>query len=198
MKRPIDLAALTVPAPALRVLATLSLLSMTAAGVARADVKEPSPGQWSGGAGVGFLANTPDGVEFGVSAHAGYFLTHRLSIGPLFQYGGAGNDILAGASIQAKYWWNISASGTTKLVAQGGIGVVRAAIEDADSGVSGTYTSFLIPLGIGVDYAVTPRIALTADILVNFAWLGEKVRTGEREVDLRTNVMPGLFLGVRF
>jgi hypothetical protein len=198
VKRPIALAALTDFAPALRALAALSLLSMTGAGVARADVKEPTAGQWSGGAGVGFLANTPDGVEFGVSANADYFLTQRLSIGLLFQYAGAGNDILVGASIQAKYWWNISASRTTKLVVQGGIGGVRAAIEDADSGVSGTYTSFLIPLGIGVDYAVTPRIALTADIRVNFTCLGEKVRTREREVDLRTNVMPGLFLGVRF
>jgi hypothetical protein len=188
----------SVPALALRGLAALSLLSMIAAGAARADVKEPSPGQWSGGAGVGFLANTPDGVEFGVSAHADYFLTQRLSIGPLLQYAGVGNDILVGASVQAKYWWSISATGAAKLVVQGGIGVVRAAIEDADSGASGTYTSFVIPLGIGLDYAVTPRIALTADILVNFTSLGERVRTGAREVDLRTNVMPGLFLGVRF
>jgi hypothetical protein len=171
---------------------------MTAAGVARADIKQSSPRQWSGGAGVGFLANTPDGAEFGLSGHADYFLNQRLSVGPLIQYAGAGNDILVGVSVQAKYWWPILASGATKLVVQGGIGVVRAVIEDADSGVSGTYTSFVIPLGIGLDYAVTTRIALTADILVNFTSLGERVRAGEREVNLRTNVMPGLFLGVRF
>jgi hypothetical protein len=33
---------------------------------------------------------------------------------------------------------------------------------------------------------------------VNFTSLGEHVRAGGREVDLHTNVMPGLFLGVRF
>jgi outer membrane protein with beta-barrel domain len=182
----------------LRILLVLSLLSVTAAGVAHGDVKESRPGQWSGGASVGFLANTPDGPEFGLTGHADYFLTQQLSVGPLVQYAGAGNDVVVGLSVQAKYWWSTLASGNLKLVIQGGIGFVRAAINDSDSGVSDTYTSFVIPVGVGLDYAVTARLAVTADILVNFTSLGERVRAGEREVDLHTNVMPGLFLGVRF
>jgi hypothetical protein len=173
-------------------------VSLTAAGAAHADVTAPRPGQWSGGAGVGFLANAPDGTEFGLVGHADYFLLQRLSMGPLVQYAGAGNDILFGLSAQAKYWWNILAGGNLKLVVQGGIGLIRAGIEDSDSGVADTYTSFVIPLGIGLDYAVSPRVAITADLLLNFTSLGEHVSVGGREVDLRTTVMPGLFLGVRF
>ena len=105
---------------------------------------------------------------------------------------------MVGVSVQAKYWWSIWASGKLKLVVQGGIGGVWADIDDTDTGASGSFTSFLIPLGVGLDYAVTTRVALTADILVNFTSLGEQVRAGGREVDLHTNVMPGLFLGVRF
>jgi hypothetical protein len=58
--------------------------------------------------------------------------------------------------------------------------------------------SFVIPLGIGVDYAVTPRVALTADFILSLTSLGEVVSVGGRDVDLRTSVIPGLFLGVRF
>lgn len=183
---------------ALRILAGLALLGMTAPGVAHADVGNPHPGQWSGGVGLGLLANSPDGPEFGLAAHADYFLAHRFSTGALVQYAGGGNDNLVGVSVQAKYWWSILTSGKVKLVVQAGIGAVWADIEDTDSGASGTFTSFLIPVGVGLDYAVTPRVALTADIVVNFTALGEPVRAGGREVDLHTNVMPGLFLGVRF
>jgi hypothetical protein len=171
---------------------------MVAASVAHADLKDSMLGQWSGGAGIGFLANTPDGVEFALAGHADYFLTQRLSAGPLVQYAGAGNDVLVGLSAQAKYWWYILESGKAKLVLQGGIGIVWADVEDTDSGAAGTYTSFVIPVGVGLDYAVTRRVAVTAGLLLNFTSLGEHVRVGGREVDLHTIVMPGLFLGVRF
>ncbi len=58
--------------------------------------------------------------------------------------------------------------------------------------------SFLIPLGVGLDYAVTPRLAITADFLLNFTSLGDNVRVGGATVDLHTNVMPAFYLGVRF
>jgi hypothetical protein len=47
-----------------------------------------------------------------------------------------------------------------RLVLQAGLGGVWADIEDDDSGVADTYSSFLIPIGIGVNYAATPRIAV--------------------------------------
>jgi hypothetical protein len=50
----------------------------------------------------------------------------------------------------------------------------------------------------GIDYAVTERLAITADFLLNFTSLGETVRAGGREFDLHTNVMPALYLGIRF
>ena len=85
-----------------------------------------------------------------------------------------------------------------KLVLQGGLGFVRAGIKDTDSGTANTYGSFLIPTGVGIDYAVTERLAITADFLLNFTSLGETVRAGGREFDLHTNVMPALYLGIRF
>ncbi len=85
-----------------------------------------------------------------------------------------------------------------KLVVQGGVGFIRAGIKDTDSGTANTYGSFLAPVGVGIDYAVTPRLAVTADFLLNFTSLGETVRRGERQFDLHTTMMPAFYLGIRF
>jgi hypothetical protein len=181
------------------VLCVSSLLGSIVTDLAAAEVNEPRTGRWFGGAGVGFLGNTPDGVEFAFNGNADYFVTHRFSVGPLAQYAGAGNDILFGLSAQAKYWWDIPDTGSrAKLVVQGGLGFVRAGIKDRDSGIADTYASFLIPIGVGLDYTVTRRVSLTADFLVNFTSLGRTYQTAGGEVDLHTNVMPGLYFGVRF
>jgi hypothetical protein len=178
----------------------LGLLALVAQGHARADVTELAPGRWSGGAGMGFLGNTPDGIaEFAIKGHADYSVRERLSLGALAQYAGTGNDIIFGLSAQAKYWWNLPGmDNRAKFVLQGGLGFIRAGITDTDSRTSNTYTSFVIPIGIGLDYAMTPGMALTADLLVNVTSLGETVRAGGREFDLHTNVMPAFYLGVRF
>ena len=73
-------------------------------GLARADVNDLGPGQWSGGAGVGFLTDTPDGVEFAANGHVDYFLTGRVSVGVLGQFAGGRNDSIFGVSAQVKYW----------------------------------------------------------------------------------------------
>lgn len=179
-------------------MSALSVASLIAGGVAHGDVGDPRPGRWSGGAGVGFLANTPDGPELGFAGYADYFVAPRVSVGPLIQYGGVGNDIVAAVSFQAKHWWRILTRGNARLVVQGGIGVIVSDITDADTGAADTDASFVVPLGIGVDYAVTPRIAVTADFILNVTSLGEVVSAGGRQVDLHTNVIPALFLGVRF
>jgi len=110
------------------------------------------------------MASTPDGVaELGFHGHADYFVTERFSFGPLAQYA---DDVLFRLSAQGKYWWDIPATDhLARLVFQGGLGFVRAGIKDTDSGIANTYGSFLIPLGVGIDYAgyaVNQRLALTA------------------------------------
>jgi hypothetical protein len=85
-----------------------------------------------------------------------------------------------------------------KLVLQGGVGFVRAGIKDTESGIANTYGSFLLPIGIGIEYALTPRLAVTADFLLNITSLGEMVRLGAQDVDLHTNMMPSFYLGLRF
>jgi hypothetical protein len=175
------------------------LLDLQLPACAAANVLELTSGHWSGGAGVGFLGDTPDGVmEFAFNGHVDYVVTERLSVGPLAQYAGVGNDFIFGLSAQAKSWWKIPGTDATRLVVQGGVGFVRAGIKDTDSGTANTYGSFLIPIGIGIDHPINDRLSLTADFFLNFTSLGETVLAGGREFDLHTNVMPAFYLGVRF
>lgn len=165
------------------------------------EIGQPShmSGRWSGGTGIGFLGGTPDGVEFALNGHLNYFVSEDISIGPLVQYAGAGDDFLFGLTVQGKYWWAIpDTNNQTKLVLQGGIGFARAGVREPEIGFGDTYGSFLIPLGIGVDHAVNEQVSLTADFLLNITALGQNVRVAGQEVDFHTNVMPGLYFGVRF
>ena len=175
------------------------LIMMPTGLVSAHDPTEGGMGRWSGGTGVGFLGGTPDGVEFALNGHLNYFIAEDISIGPLVQYAGAGDDFLFGLTVQGKYWWAIPGmNNQTKLVLQGGIGFARAGVREPEIGFGDTFSSFLIPLGIGVDHAVNEQVSVTADFMLNITSLGREFRVAGREADFHTNVMPGLYFGVRF
>jgi hypothetical protein len=142
-------------------------------------------GTLSGGGAIGFLANTPDGTAFALNLNADYFLNSNVSVGPLFQLAATGDLSQLGFSGQGKFW--IDLPGTehkAKLTLQAGLGFVHSDLVESD-------TSWLIPIGVGVDYAISPKINVMATFLLNFT----DIETG-RGTD--AHVMPGLTFGVRF
>lgn len=146
---------------------------------------EPQAGAWSGGGAIGFLGNTPDGTAFATNIHADYFVTPQLSLGPLAQIAATGDLIQLGFSGQAKLWLELpDLDKRLKLNLQGGIGFIHADLHDSD-------TSWLIPIGIGVDFALNEKLSLTSTFLLNFTDL----HTG-RGTD--AHIMPGLTFGIRF
>ena len=159
----------------------------------RAHVLDLEPGHLSGGAALGFLGNTPDrGADFALKGHVDYSIARSLSVGPLVQYAGSGSQFIFGLTGMVKYWWDLAAADPRlQLVTQAGIGFARLGVGDIrPGGAIGTDASFLLPLGVGLDYALTSTTALTVDFLLNFTSLGAR--------DTHTNVMPGLYFGVRF
>lgn len=153
--------------------------------VGLAQTEGPPAREWSGGAALGFLGNTPDGTAFALNMHGDRFLNRTFSIGPLMQLGVTGDMTQVGLSGQGKYWVDIpDTSDKLKLVLQGGLGFVHADLRGSD-------TSWLIPLGVGLDYKVDDRISLTSTFLLNFTDLEPRPGT-------HTTVMPGLTVGVRF
>ncbi len=153
--------------------------------VGLAQTEGPPAREWSGGAAIGFLGNTPDGTAFALNMHGDRFLSRNFSIGPLMQLGVTGNMTQVGLSGQGKYWIGIpDTSDKLKLVLQGGLGFAHADLRGSD-------TAWLIPLGVGLDYKVDERMALTSTLLLNFTDLEPRPGT-------HTTVMPGLTVGVRF
>jgi hypothetical protein len=140
---------------------------------------------WSGGMALGFVGNTPDATALALNFNIDRFLTRQVSVGPLLQLGVTGDLTQVGTSGQAKYWLDISETDhRAKLVLQGGFGFVHA-------GLYGTDTSWLIPLGVGLDYKVDRTLALSATFLLNFTDV-------EPSRGAYTSVMPGLTFGIRF
>lgn len=146
---------------------------------------EPAAGTWTGGGSIGFLANTPDGTAFAFNLNVDRLLASNLSIGPLLQLGFTGDMNQVGFSGQAKYWIDIpDTNNRAKLVLQGGLGLIHSDFRRDD-------TSWLIPIGVGLDYTVSQTVSLTTNFLLNFTDLDTGAGTG-------ANVMPGLTFGVRF
>jgi hypothetical protein len=146
---------------------------------------EPQAGAWSGGAAIGFLGNTPDETAFATNVHADYFLNRQMSVGPLAQLAVTGDLFQFGLSGQGKYWLDLPGlEKRLKMNLQGGLGVLYADLHTSD-------TSFLIPIGVGLDYALNQQVSLTSTFLLNFTDVDTGRGTG-------THVMPGLTFGIRF
>ena len=146
---------------------------------------EPRAGRWTVGGGIGFLAETPDDVAVAMNGNADCFINESFSIGPLLQLAFTGDFMQIGFSGQGKYWIDLpNTDGRARMNLQAGIGFVHADFLNDD-------TSWLIPLGIGLDYALNPKVSLTGTFLLDFTNLDTGAGTG-------ADVMPGVSFGVRF
>jgi len=149
------------------------------------NAADPKTGTWSGGGAIGFLADTPDGTALALNLNLDYFLNRDVSVGPLFQLAATGDLSQVGFSGQGKFWIDLpGVEHRAKLTLQGGIGFLHADLVEPD-------TSWLIPVGIGLDYKLNPKMSLTTTFLLNFT----DIDTGRRK---DAHVMPGLTFGVRF
>lgn len=157
-----------------------------------AQTTEPRSQRWTAGGALGFLGNTPGGTALALNFDAGIFLTPSFSVGPLLQAAFTGSLEQVGLSGQGKYWLDIpTTSNRAKITFQAGLGFVHANRSDSD-------TSFLIPLGVGLDYRLNDALAVYADFILNFTDLDTKPGRGRGHGDHHTNIMPGLTFGVRF
>ena len=140
---------------------------------------EPRAGLWSAGAGVGVLGDTTDGTAFALNLYAERFLDTAVSIGPLVQ---VANFKQIAFSIQPKYWIDVTLPNPdAKMNFQAGLGFLHG----------GGDTSYVIPLGIGVDYPIDRTYSFTMTLLLNFTGVDGGLGSG-------IHLMPGLNLGVRF
>lgn len=124
-------------------------------------------GRFVFGAGVGLQGDTVDDTAFALGVSGDYYLNNNLSIGPLLQFGLTGDLFQLGLTAQAKYTFDLPDLPAIKPHLEAGIGFVYADL-DQPRGRSGDDTSFLIPLGVGLEYRLSSRISLDTTLFFNF------------------------------
>jgi len=127
------------------------------------------------GAGLGLQANTVDDTAFGLGLSGDYFFTNNFSFGPLLQMGVTGDLFQLGLTAQAKYTFDIPQLRNFKPHVEGGIGFLYANLDQPRG--SRDDTSFLIPLGIGAEYRLSPHLSLDTTALFNLT----DINVGNRE-----------------
>lgn len=146
---------------------------------------EQAAGRWTAGSSMGFLGSTPDGTALALNGNVNYHVTDQFSVGPLVQVGVTDDMTQVGLSGQGKYGIPMPGTqGRGKFTLQGGMGFVHSDFLQDD-------TSWLVPLGVGYEYALESGVDLTATSLVNITDLHTGFGTGG-------DVMPGFAIGFRF
>lgn len=141
--------------------------------------------RWSVGSSMGFIGSTPDGAAVAFNGTGEYYVNNNLSVGPLLQLGLTDDMTFVGLSGQGKYYIDIpNTQGKGRMVVQSGVGFAHADFRQND-------TSWLVPLGLGYEYALGSGVILTATGLVNFTNLHTGGGSG-------ADVMPGFAFGARF
>jgi hypothetical protein len=135
------------------------------------------------GAEIGFLFGTADSTAFGLALNGDYFLNQNLSVGPLVQFGLTDDLFQFGPSVQLKYTYDIDQRLTANL--QGGLGFIYAELER--SGRDRDDSSYLVPVGGGLEYKIGNDVSLGATVLLNFMDL-DRVR----DEDFYLSVLGGL------
>ena len=130
-------------------------------------------GRFVFGTGLGLQANTVDDTAFAFGFSGDYFFTNNLSLGPLMQFGVTGDLFQFGLSAQAKYTFDLPQMPALKPHVEGGIGFLYANLDRPGSG-SKDDTSFLIPLGLGFEYRLSPRLSLDTTAFFNFTDINVK------------------------
>ena len=171
--------------PSTLALAGMFLCLFSIVATAPSFAVEPRAGLWSAGAGVGVMGDVPKGIgessgtAFAFNLYADRFVDPNVSFGPLLQ---VADFSLVALSIQPKYWLDVSLPNPgAKMVFQGGLGFLHTKGE----------TSFVVPIGIGVDYPIGRTFSFVMNILLNFTGVDAGLGSG-------VHLMPGLTLGVRF
>ena len=159
----------------------LLLATLLASTMAEAQQVPPSvsrAGRFVFGAGLGLQANTVDDTAFAIGLSGDYFFTNNLSIGPLMQFGLTSDLFQFGLSAQAKYTFDLPQVPELKPHLEGGIGLLYASLDRPGRG-SKDDTSFLFPLGVGLEYRLNPRLSLDTTAFFNLTDIS--VRNKEKD-----------------
>ncbi len=128
---------------------------------------ESRTGRFVVGADIGVQGGTADGTAFALGLRGDYFLTHNVSVGPLLQFGITDDLFQIAPTLQVKYTLDFPGNPNVTLHFEGGIGFIHADLDRR--GLPGVNdTSYLIPVGLGIEFKVDRNISIGSTLLFNF------------------------------
>lgn len=150
------------------VYATVTVIFIASTSLAEAQTKGTMrTGNWTVGAAIGMQNETLDGTAFAFGLYADLELGPALSIGPLLQIGNTSDMFQLGLTAQLKYSVGVQSMPQLRPYAQAGLGFIYADLDLPRTGEVDDI-SFLIPLGLGVEYKLSEYISADASVLFNF------------------------------
>jgi len=134
-------------------------------------------GRWTVG---GDLGVTEDPTLVGLNVNVHYYITDEVAVGPLLQYDLWDDDHIFGVAGRVRYNAVLAGSKVVRPYGQAGIGFVNFKHEDLFDGDS--KTTYLFPVGGGLEFKLNDALALDANVLFN----------------LSQEIYVGLFAGVTY
>ncbi len=162
------------------------VLTLTAVGSVFAQQTSPPERtrKFELGTDIGFAGGTIDGTAFAVGINGDFPVAPHFSIGPLMQIGVTDDLFQLGLSAQAKLTLDIPDVPELKPQLQAGLGFIHADLP------SGEDTSWLIPIGMGLEYRAAKNLYFATTLLFNITDLN----IGGRSDDFHVT----WFVGLRF
>jgi Outer membrane protein beta-barrel domain len=166
------------------------VLALTAVGSAFAQQTSPPEmvRKFKLGTDIGFSGGTIDGTALAIGISGDYEVAPHVSVGPLMQFGVTDNLFQIGVSAQVKLTLDLPDVPQLKPQLQAGIGFIHA---DLDFGpFSADDTSWLIPIGMGLEYRAAKNLYFDSTLLFNVTDLNIANKSDDLHVTW--------FVGLRF
>jgi hypothetical protein len=128
----------------------------------------------------GCLGFTVDPDLFAGQAGAEYYVTNEVAVGPLLQGGTGGGGRFWSLAGMVKYSAPLRNTELARPYAEAGIGFANLYFDDLNHGDH--TTTFIFPIGGGLEFELTDQVTLDANILF----------------DISEDVFVGLYFGGRF
>ncbi len=148
-----------------RVLVSMALMAVVLIAGWTAPVRAQE-NEWGFGTDLGFWAETADDTLFALSFNADYYFDRAFSLGPMVLFSPAGDLFQVAVAPVARYHIELKA---INIVPLAGVGFVYSDF-DRDEGAGrfdASDTSYYIPLGVGLEWPVSRKLALSSTLLVN-------------------------------
>jgi hypothetical protein len=170
-------------------LLTVILTLTTAGSVFAQQTSQPDrTRRFEVGADIGVVGGTIDGTGFAVGINGDYPIAPHISVGPLIQLGVTDHLFQIGVSGQVKLTLDLPDVPELKPQFQAGIGFVHADISVGPN--SADDTSWLIPIGMGLEYRAMKNLYVATTLLFDWTHLNVAGRSDDLDV--------AWFVGLRF